>query len=81
LSTALFGKNVEPACSHCESAIQEITEGSQVLCSKRGVVAANYHCRRYEYDPTKRVPKPPKPLQKFSAEDFSIEPDAVSEYI
>ena len=73
MSTALFGKNVEPACKHCESALQEMSANGQVLCSKLGVVAAGYHCKRYAYDPTKRIPKPKKPLPKFTEEDFSIE--------
>ncbi|MCL2068775.1 MAG: hypothetical protein FWH00_02650 [Oscillospiraceae bacterium] len=73
MSTALFGKNVEPACRHCESAIQQISPANQILCSRLGVVSADYHCKRYAYDPIKRIPKPQKPLPEFSAEDFSIE--------
>ena len=73
MSTILFGKNVEPACKHCEFARQHIGDKRQVLCSKVGIVEENYHCRKYVYDPTKRIPKPPKPLEKFSAEDFSID--------
>jgi hypothetical protein len=73
LSTALFGKNVEPACRHCESEIQVMPSNGQVLCSRLGVVAADYHCKRYVYDPLKRIPKRKRPLPKFTPADFSIE--------
>jgi hypothetical protein len=73
LSTALFGKNIEPACKYCEYAMQELPSTGQILCSKLGVVAAGYRCKRYEYDPTKRIPRPIELRFDYSAEDFSIE--------
>ena len=75
MSTTLFGKNIEPACKYCESAIQHVDEKRQVLCEKYGVVRAEYSCRKYVYDPTKRIPKQLKPLEKFDAEDFSLDLD------
>ena len=73
MSTSLFGRNIEPACKYCAFAMQVVSSGKEVLCEKRGVVAAGYHCRRYEYDPLRRVPKRPMPLAEFTAEDFSID--------
>ena len=73
MSTALFGKNIEPACKYCELALQNMSGERHVLCEKYGVVRGDYHCRKYIYDPTKRIPKPPKPLEKFNPEDFSLD--------
>ena len=73
MSVELFGNNIEPACKHCESARLHIDGKHEVLCERRGVVGENYHCRKYVYDPTKRIPKPLKPLERFDMDDFSIE--------
>ena len=73
MSTALFGKNIEPACKYCELAVKKMDGERHVLCEKHGVVKVDYRCRKYIYDPTKRIPKPPKPLEKFSADDFSLD--------
>ena len=32
-------------------------EGNKVLCEKMGLVDADYSCKKWVYDPIKRVPK------------------------
>lgn len=49
----------EKMCVYCENATI-INDDSRVLCIKRGIVPATYKCRKYSYDPLKRVP--PRPL-------------------
>ena len=46
----------------------------QLLCIKHGVVADSYSCRKYRYDPCKRVPpcvKAPD-FDKYKDEDFNL---------
>lgn len=68
----LFSKSVPPACAYC--AIGKATDDlSHVLCIKKGVMMPDSHCRHFQYDPLRRVPKAaPKP-ESFDASDFSIE--------
>lgn len=67
----LFGNDIKPACKYCAEALKQ-TEDGQVLCLKKGIVAADYACKKFTYDPIKRVPPRPKPLEVFSDEDFSL---------
>ena len=68
----LFRKDIEPRCAYCAkgSAIND----REVVCSRKGVVAVEYHCRRFKYDPFKRVPPRPVKLKTsgLKEEDFAI---------
>ena len=68
----LLRKDIEPRCAYCAkgSAISD----REVACSRKGVVAAEYHCGRFKYDPFKRVPPRPVKLKtsRLKQEDFSI---------
>ncbi len=68
----LFRKKIERSCSYC--VCSAVISGDQVLCSKRGVVSAYYACRKFTYDPCKRVPPKPKALDvnKFTEEDYQL---------
>ena len=68
----LFQKDIEPRCTYCVHGRAMGEE--QVVCPKKGVMAAGSHCRSFKYDPLKRVP--PRPA-KFSGsgvrdEDFRL---------
>lgn len=67
----LFGNNIPPACKYCEKALRHLAD-SQVLCSRYGVVQEDYHCRHYDYDPLRRVPPRPRPLQSFTGKEFQL---------
>lgn len=68
----LFRKKIARSCRYCAFATRVTDE--QVLCSKHGVVSVYYACRKFEYDPCKRVPPKPKALnlKNFDDEDFSL---------
>ena len=70
---ALFRKNIEPRCAYCTkgSAISE----REVICQRKGVVAAEFHCRGFRYDPLKRVPPRPVKLEtsRLTEADFKID--------
>lgn len=70
-SKKLFGNQVEPYCRYCSLASQ--LEQGQMLCRKYGVVQSNYACKRFRYDPLKRLPPKPAILRgAFSDDDFYI---------
>ncbi|MBP3411817.1 MAG: hypothetical protein J6K89_01005 [Oscillospiraceae bacterium] len=59
----LFRKNIEKSCSYCVYA-GKMNEDAY-LCTKKGVVAPEHHCRKFKYDPLKRIPV------KGKVKDFS----------
>lgn len=67
----LFGTEVKPACKYCEFATQRF-DTDKILCDKKGVVLAANKCRKFVYDPLKRVPPPPRVIEKIDAEAFKI---------
>ena len=68
----LFRKKIEKSCAYCEYATKLNDE--QVLCIKRGVMPIDKKCRKFQYDPTKRIPAKPKALdfEKYDQEDYSL---------
>lgn len=68
----LFRKKIERSCSYCLHGTT--LEDGQVLCVKKGLRSADSACRRFKYDPCKRVPPRPKALDlsKYDGEDFSL---------
>lgn len=68
----LFRKKIERACSHCEFATK--IDDEQVLCIKKGVQACNSKCRKFVYDPCKRIPAKAKPLdfEQYNDRDYSL---------
>ena len=49
-------------------------EEDQVLCTKKGLRSAEKPCRKFKYDPCKRIPAKPKAMDfgKYDEEDFSL---------
>ena len=70
---ALFRKNIEPRCAYCTKG--NVINEREVICQRKGVVAAEFHCRGFRYDPLKRVPPRPIRLEtsKLPEDDFKIE--------
>ena len=68
----LFRKNMDPRCAYCQRGTP--LEDGKVICVKKGIVSASGSCRRFRYDPLKRVP--PKPMAASFAhlkdEDFTL---------
>lgn len=70
-SEYLFGNNIRPLCRHCEHMIQVLRDDA-LLCDKHGMVAKDHKCRHFVYDPLKRVPRKPKPLEKYENAEFEL---------
>ena len=68
----LFRKKISRACSYCQYGTQIDTE--QILCIKKGVVPVDGKCRKFCYDPCKRIPVKAKALdtEKFEEYDYSL---------
>ena len=65
----LFRKKIDRYCVYAGKLDDET-----YLCAKRGFVAACHHCRKFKYDPLKRVPKrrKPKDFSEYDELDFSL---------
>ena len=68
----LFRKYIEKSCSYC--AYSTKLNDEQALCIKRGVVELYGRCRKFLYDPCKRLPVRQKAVdfQKYDKENFSL---------
>ncbi|GEM_PF-58410 len=67
-----FDRNIEHRCEYCTEGWLS-SDGKNVLCRKRGVVAPGYSCFAFRYDPLLRVPKIPAPIREtYSPEDFQL---------
>ena len=67
----LFGNTVQPSCSTCVNG-RTAPDEIMVLCRKYGPVSPVYRCKKYHYDPLRRVPKRQPKLPDYTAEDFKI---------
>ncbi len=65
-----FGKQIEPSCSYCRHGSR--FEEDQILCKKRGVVDPGFHCKKFRYDPLKRIPHRIAILPKMDQSDFEL---------
>ena len=68
----LFRKKIERSCTYCTFATK--IDDELMLCLKKGVVSPDSACRKFQYDPTKRIPPKQKPLDfsKYEDEDYSL---------
>jgi len=68
----LFRKKIQRSCVYCAHGTA-IGDG-QILCVKKGVVSIDGKCRKFSYDPIKRIPPKPKTLdfEKYNEEDYSL---------
>ncbi len=46
---------IDEICVYCEESAP-LNDSDFVLCRKRGIVRAQHRCRRFAYDPLKRMP-------------------------
>ena len=67
----LFKKKIERSCDYCLYGTR--LDDRQVLCAKKGVVTSG-KCRKFRYDPTKRIPLKAKTpdFDKYDLDDFIL---------
>ena len=68
----LFRKKIPKSCTYCINGTK--LNDDEVLCMKRGVVCVTSKCRKFIYDPCKRIPPKPKAtdFSKYNSDDFSL---------
>lgn len=68
----LFRKKIEHRCAFCIHGTQ--LDEDTVLCCKKGLCKADSKCRKFSYDPCKRVPAKVKALdfEKYDEYDYSL---------
>jgi len=62
---------IPKVCCFCEYA-SLINDEEYVLCSHKGIVSHEYRCRKYVYDPLKRVPQKRLVITPLSEEDLVL---------
>lgn len=69
----LFRKNIERSCSYCVHSAKTIGS-NHIVCSKKGMIPCDQGCRKFKYDPLKRVPVKgkPKDFSQLDEVDFSL---------
>lgn len=68
----LFRKKIERSCAYCLYGAH--IEDGQILCSKKGLRTVENQCRKFKYDPCKRIPTKAKALDfsRYENEDYSL---------
>ena len=68
----LFRKKMERSCLYCRFGTKMNEE--MMLCAKKGIVPVCDDCRKFRYDPFKRVPPKSKAMDfsKYEEDDFSL---------
>ncbi len=68
----LFRKKIDRYCTYCQFAGK--IDDETMICQKFGIVPAEHRCRKFRYDPLKRVPSRPKSenFEKFDEKDYSL---------
>ncbi len=68
----LFRKNIEKNCTYCAHGC--LINDREVVCAKKGITDVTSNCRRFSYDPLKRIPPRSSDvsLQTHSAEEFQL---------
>ncbi len=64
-------KDITPACSLCRYG-NSLPDGSGVLCEKSGIRRSDSLCKKFKYDPLKRIPRRAPVMTEFSKEDFEL---------
>ena len=69
----LFRKKIERSCGYCVNGTK--LDEDTVICCKRGIRAEDEVCRKFRYDPCKRIPFKAKAMDfsQFKESDFSLE--------
>lgn len=68
----LYGNSIQPRCDVCANG-RRSSDGQAVLCEKKGVVPLYHCCRKFDYDPLKRVPFRQPALAAYTEEDFRLD--------
>ena len=68
----LFRKKMPRSCTYCIHATR--LNDDEVLCIKKGIVRVDRCCRKFTYDPCKRIPLKMKTsdFSKYDKDDYTL---------
>ncbi len=66
-----FDKSISPKCAYCLNG-RPLSGGKEVFCLKNGICDPSDYCRKYSYDPLKRVPKVKDIGRDYNPSDFKL---------
>ena len=69
-SKTLFDQDIATACEYCAH-IARAADGS-LHCAKKGTVQPFSHCRAFEYDPLRRVPRRRPQMPEYDPAEFEL---------
>ncbi len=67
----MYGKKIETDCAYCKHGYV-LKNGDYTICDKAGVVIRKFKCRKFRYDPLKRIPSRPKRKSEYNIHDFEL---------
>lgn len=68
----IFSKEIIPMCLYCEYG-KKIMATDDVICPKKGIVKADFSCKKFKYTPINRVPpKKSSVTVEYTKEDFEF---------
>lgn len=68
----LFRKKIPRDCSYCKHAAK--ADDDVFICAKKGIISGMKPCRKFSYDPCKRIPGKAKALDfsQYSEHEFKL---------
>lgn len=66
----LFKKDIPASCEYCS--IGKSLNKTKILCVKYGITSPKNQCKKFKYDPLKRVPKKQIENFNFDEKDFEL---------
>ncbi len=67
----MFNKDIIKKCAHCLHSTPLANSG-EMACKIKGIVFDYDLCRKYKYDPLKRVPKTTKLADNYVPDNFIL---------
>ncbi len=67
----MFNKDVTKKCAHCLHSTP-LAGGDEMACKIKGIVGFDDLCKKYQYDPLKRVPKAQKLEEDYHPDNFEL---------
>ncbi len=69
----MFNKKIEQDCRWCRFGYVTVDRDT-CMCDKYGVIAIPQKCRKFRYDPLKRIPEQSAEINtEYTEEDFAID--------
>lgn len=68
----LYGNDITPVCEICANG-RFSSDGKVILCLRKGIMPLSAHCRKFRYDPLRRIPYIQPELQNYTEADFRLD--------